>query len=65
LTVDQDHRGVGAIEPAEHRSSSLQQVFRQTTRSRVGASRWLAAAGMTKEAALLQFMLQKSKIERP
>ena len=34
LAVDQDHRGVGAIEPAEHRSSSLQQVFRQTTRSR-------------------------------
>jgi CheY-like chemotaxis protein len=28
---DQDHRGVGAIEPAEQRSSSLQQVFRQAT----------------------------------
>jgi len=27
LAGDQDHRGVGAIEPAEYRSSSLQQVF--------------------------------------
>src|SRR5436189_450456 len=28
LAVDQDHRGVGAIGPAEQRSSSLQHVFR-------------------------------------
>src|SRR6476659_4592409 len=34
LALDQDHRGVGAIETCGHRSSSLQQVFRQTTRSR-------------------------------
>jgi CheY-like chemotaxis protein len=39
LALDQDHRGVGAIEPAEQRSSPLQQVFRQATRSRANDSR--------------------------
>jgi len=33
LALYQDHRGVGAIEPSQHRFSSPQQVFRQATRS--------------------------------
>jgi len=33
LAGDQDHPGVGTIEPIEHRSSPLQQIFWQTTPS--------------------------------